>query len=231
MLKYRHILFDLDHTLWDFERNSIETLQQLYEQYRISELRIFSIPEFTGKFREVNRRLWNLYDLNKIDRDYLRDERFRLVLTELGLKDNDLAAALSRDYLSICPAKEHVIPHAFEVLDYLKGRYQLHIITNGFVDVQHLKLTYSRLEKYFTNIITSESAGHKKPDRGIFDYAMEIIGTGNRDCIMVGDSIETDIRGAVSYQMDIIFFNPDRISHDEKVTHEITSLAELKDIL
>jgi putative hydrolase of the HAD superfamily len=231
LLKYRHILFDLDHTLWDFERNSSETLQQLYGHYHLSERGNFSIPDFAQKFRDVNRRLWNLYDLNKIDRDYLRDERFRLVLSELGLKDNDLAAALSRDYLAICPSKEHVIPHAFEVLDYLKERYQLHIITNGFVDVQHLKLTYSKLKKYFTNIITSETAGHKKPDRGIFDYAMELIGTGNRDCIMVGDNIETDIRGAICYQMDIIFFNPDRISHDEKVTHEITSLAELKDIL
>jgi YjjG family noncanonical pyrimidine nucleotidase len=228
---YKHILFDLDHTLWDFERNSAETIQQLYKSCRLGESGLFSVNEFLKKFREVNRRLWNLYDLNKINKEYLREERFRLVLGELGIINHQLADQMSTDYLSICPAKEHVIPHAYEVLGYLKERYQLHIITNGFVDVQDKKLHHSKLRHYFKNIITSEGAGHKKPDRGIFDYALGLIGTVGNDCIMVGDNIETDIRGAINYNLDIIFFNPDGMPHEEKVTHEISSLMELKEIL
>jgi len=231
MKHYKHILFDLDHTLWDFERNSSETIHQLYKSYQLEKYNLFSEPEFLKKFKEINSRLWNLYDLNEIDKEYLREERFRLVLGELGLKNDKVADKLSRDYLTICPAKEHVIPHAYEVLAYLKDRYQLHIITNGFVDIQDKKLHHSKLRDYFKNIITSEGAGHKKPNRGIFDYALDILGASNKDCIMVGDNIETDIRGAINFNIDIIFFNPDRISHEEKVTYEITSLMELKEIL
>jgi putative hydrolase of the HAD superfamily len=228
---YQHVLFDLDHTLWDFDRNSSETLRDLFREHELGTRNLFSETDFLRKFKEINSRLWNLYDLNKIDKEYLRDERFRLVLGELGLSDNILAGNLSKEYLALCPTKEHVIPHAFEVLDYLKQRYKLHIITNGFMDVQDKKLHHSRLHKYFTNIFTSEDAGHKKPNPGIFDYVMRILGTESHYCVMVGDNIETDIRGAINYNLDIIFFNPSKIPHEEEVTHEISSLMELKGIL
>ena len=231
MNQYKHILFDLDHTLWDFERNSSETLHELFKTHHLSKYGDFSAEDLVTKFKEINSRLWNLYDQNEIDKEFLRDERFRLILQELGTNDDMVSAQLSNDYLHLCPAKEHVIPHAFEVLDYLYSRYQLHIITNGFIEVQEKKLLFSKLKKYFTKIITSEEAGHKKPNRGIFEYALELLGASNKDCIMVGDNIETDIRGAISFNLDIIFFNPDKIAHEEKVTHEITSLMELKDIL
>lgn len=231
MKKYNHILFDLDHTLWDFEKNSAETLSQLYDAFHLSKYGKMNREDFISKFREVNAQLWSLYDQNRIGKEYLRDERFKLIFEGFGVKEDETAKRLGRDYLRICPEKEHVMPHAYEVLEYLSGRYRLHIVTNGFRDVQSRKLAFSRLGNYFTRIITSEEAGFKKPDRGFFEYVLSKLEASNSECVMVGDNIETDIRGAFSVDMDIIFFNPGKLPHDEKVNFEITSLLQMKDIL
>jgi len=229
--KYKYILFDLDHTLWDFDRNSSETLLELYESYGLAEFGKFSGEEFIQKFREINSVLWTLYDRDEIDKQYLRKERFKLVFNAFNFINDNIALDLGDDYLRICPQKEHVIPYAIEILEYLKPRYKLIIITNGFKEVQNQKLKFSNLKNYFSEIITSEDAAHKKPSRGIFDFAIKKINAKISECIMVGDNVETDIRGAKKVNMDIIFFNPGSKTHQEKVTFEITSLMELKTIL
>jgi YjjG family noncanonical pyrimidine nucleotidase len=228
---YKYILFDLDHTLWDFNKNSAETLVQLYDIYRLGDHKKFTRDDFVEKFSEVNLRLWELYDRNEIDKSKLRLDRFRIIFDELNFAGDELAAKIGDDYLRLCPEKVNLIPNAVEVLEYLRKRYSLYILTNGFSETQYRKLAFSRIEKYFHKMITSEEAGHKKPSPGIFQYALTVIGAESRECIMVGDNIETDIRGAIGSGMDIVFFNPEKLSHSEKVTYEINSLLDLKNIL
>lgn len=230
-MRYKHLLFDLDHTLWDFDRNSGETLLELYHFYNFKRYNKFSRDDFLQKFKEVNTILWELYDRNKIDRMYIRENRFNMVLTQLGLREQDVPQDISEVYLSICPTKSNVIPDTFEVLDYLKGKYQMHIITNGFDDIQDTKLNSSNLRGYFDKIFTSEAVGFKKPSKEMFEKAVELIGTQKKSCVMIGDNLETDIKGALNAALDVIFFNPDHIKHDLQLTYEIQSLLELKNIL
>jgi len=230
-MSYKHLLFDLDHTLWDFERNSGETLIELYSFYNLDQFNKFSSDDFLQKFKEVNTTLWEWYDRNEIDRMYIRNNRFKMVLTQLGLDSKDIPEDISEVYLSICPTKGNVIPDTFEVLDYLQGRYHMHIITNGFDDIQDTKLNSSNLRGYFDKIFTSEAVGFKKPSREMFEKAVELIGTRKSSCVMIGDNLETDIKGALNASLDVIFFNPDNIPHELQVTYEISNLLELKTIL
>ena len=230
-MRYQHLLFDLDHTLWDFERNSGETLLELYHFYNFQQHHKFSSDDFLQKFKDVNTILWELYDRDEIDRMYIRKNRFKMVLTQLGLSEQDVPQDISDVYLSICPTKSNVIPDTFEVLDYLKGKYQMHIITNGFDDIQDTKLNSSNLRGYFDKIFTSEAVGFKKPSKEMFEKAVELIGTEKKSCVMIGDNLETDIKGALNASLDVIFFNPDHIKHDLQLNYEIQSLLELKTIL
>ncbi len=229
--KYKHILFDLDHTLWDFEKNSTEALLEVYEYYRFGENNKFTAIEFVLKFKEINAALWDQYNLNKIAKEYLRNERFKLTLMELGIQENEIPPDIGEMYIMRCPVKPHVIPHTFEVLDYLKPKYKLHIITNGFEDIQDIKLSHSNLRSYFEFIITSERAGHKKPSKEMFEKAIELLEANAEECVMIGDNPITDIQGAINASLDVIYFNPENVPHDLPVTHEIRSLLELTEIL
>lgn len=169
LAKYKHILFDLDHTLWDFETNSRETLYELFDIYDLQRYQLFNREDLANTFRQVNTILWDLYDRNEIDRTYIRTRRFEMVLTRLGLKPEDVPENISSVYLSICPTKGNVIPDTFEVLDYLKPNYQLYVITNGFDDIQDIKLHSSNLKGYFDKVFTSEAVGFKKPSKEMFE--------------------------------------------------------------
>lgn len=229
--KYKHILFDLDHTLWDFEKNSTEALLEVYEHYLFKKYNKFTAVEFVLKFKEINAALWDQYNLNKIEKEYLRNERFKLTLVDLGIKESEIPPDIGEMYILRCPVKPHVIPHTFEVLDYLKPKYNLHIITNGFEDIQDIKLSYSNLKGYFDFIFTSERAGHKKPSREMFEKAIELLDAKTEECIMIGDNPVTDIQGAINASLDVIYFNPENVPHDLPVTYEIKSLLELTRIL
>ena len=149
MKTYKYILFDLDHTLWDFNKNSAETLVQLYDIYRLGDYHKFTRDEFVEKFGEANIRLWELYDRNEIGKSKLRLDRFRIIFEELNFSGDDIAANIGDDYLRLCPEKANLIPNAVEVLEYLSERYLLYILTNGFSETQYRKLAFSRIEKYF----------------------------------------------------------------------------------
>lgn len=230
-MNYSHLLFDLDHTLWDFERNSSEALNEVYSYYNMQHFNTFSSQEFVDKFKEINTILWEKYDRDEIDREFIRTRRFEMVLSQLGIKNEDIPDGISNTYLSICPTKGNVIPDAFEVLDYLKGSYEMHIITNGFDDIQDTKLNSSNLRGYFDRIFTSEAVGHKKPSKEMFNKAVEMIGVDKKSCLMIGDNLETDIKGALNADLDVVFFNPDNLEHDLPVTFEIRKLLDLKAIL
>jgi YjjG family noncanonical pyrimidine nucleotidase len=229
--RYQCVFFDLDHTLWDYETNSSETLFDLYHRYELLHKGVTSFPEFFKTFIRVNNQLWDDYDRGHIHRDVLRLERFHRVLKEAGVDDFEMSLRLSKDYLSESPKGKNLMPQTLETLDYLVSTYPLYIITNGFDEIQSTKLASSGILKYFKKIFTSEQVGHKKPEREIFDYALKQNGFLSHQAIMIGDNLLTDMAGARNAEVDHVFFNPNKISHQESVTYEINSLHELKNIL
>ncbi|MCE3279425.1 MAG: superfamily [Bacteroidetes bacterium] len=231
MTLYKHIFFDLDHTLWDMNSNSYVTICELAMKYKLAERGITSIDDFFCKYKVINDQLWLDYSRDLIDRNVLRSERFKRAFSLFGIIDDQLAEEFGDDYVSHAPKKSNLMPHSIDVLDYLSSKYQLHIITNGFEEVQHVKIENSNLKKYFSNVITSDKACFKKPHKGIFEYSINLTAAEYKNSIMIGDSLEADIIGARDCGMDQVFYNPEKISHEEKVTHEISCLTELKNIL
>jgi YjjG family noncanonical pyrimidine nucleotidase len=231
MAKYKCIFFDLDHTLWDYETNSMQTLQELFLQYKLESKGIRVFDEFFQTFRSVNLSLWDLYDTGKITSDVIRKDRFRQILDAFGAYDEELSDNLSTDYLNLCPSKCNVMPGALETLQYLSDQYRLTVVTNGFDEIQHIKLASGGMDQYFDHVITSQKAGHRKPSREIFDYALKLNGASHYEAIMIGDNLITDIAGAKNASIDAVLFNPLRIVHDTKVHHEISDLQELRQIL
>lgn len=231
-IKYKCIFFDLDHTLWDYETNSRETLLELYQAYDLLEKGVTAFDDFHQQFRKVNTELWYFYDRGAIDSDTIRRERFKQILSAFDAYEEKLSEKLSYEYLTTCPLKGTLMPQAKETLDYLKeNNYDLTIITNGFEEIQNLKLTAGDLHQYFDHVVTSQKAGHKKPAKEIFDYALSLNGISAEHAMMIGDNLITDIGGAKNAAIDAIYYNPEQIGHQESVYREITSLTELRQIL
>jgi len=231
MKKYKHIFFDLDRTLWDFEKNAHEAYAEIYDKFNLKDLGIETIEAFVKNYLHHNEILWALYRDGKIEKVYLKSRRFELTLQEFGIDDPQLAEKIGEAYVTISPQKTNLFPHAHEILVYLSKKYPLHIITNGFEEVQDSKLKNSKLGQYFQHIITSEAAGCKKPTRCIFDFALETVGTSADECVMIGDDFEVDIVGASENGIDAIFFNPEKVTHNGGAIFEIQDLIELKKIL
>ena len=233
--QYKHIFFDLDHTLWDYDTNAEQTLRELYDSFDLASHGVSSPEHFLTTYFRVNAGLWQQLDTGEINKFYLRNNRFRLVLEAAGAIMKTLSpetlADFNHQFLNECPKKTALIEGTIDVLDVLKGKFDMHIITNGFEEVQSIKMEHSGLLKYFDKIITSEKAGHKKPNAGIFTYALKHGKATLEDSIMIGDNRMTDIKGARDFGMDQVYFNPNKDEHTDKVTHEIVKLEELKEIL
>lgn len=230
-MKYKCIFFDLDHTLWDYESNSRDTLLELFNHHQLKEYGIAEFEAFLLVFKKVNQELWLLYDHGKIDSAVIRKERFRKILLEFDITNNDLALNLSQEYMTESPKKGKLMPGAHETLQHLAASYSLSVVTNGFADVQHTKLASGKLTDFFDHVVTSERAGFKKPAREIFDYTLVANGISSKDAIMIGDNLLTDIAGARNARVDSVFFNPEGIEHSAKVKHEISNLKELCSLL
>lgn len=199
---YRHLFFDLDRTLWDFEASSRLTFTSMIEQFGLASYGICDIGTFLPVYTEINEHLWDLYKQNRIRKEVLRSERFLRVLHHFGYDDPDLAVKLGDYYVYESPRRAMLFPGVHEVLGALQGPYSLHIITNGFEEVQQVKLDSAGLRKYFTKVITSEAAGVKKPEPGIFRFALEETGARLDESLMIGDDYEVDILGAKGAGMD-----------------------------
>lgn len=224
----KHIFFDLDHTLWDFERNAEETLEELFHQYGFREkLNIASFPVFMDCYSRNNQRVWALYHNGKIDKTELRRARFADTLTELGVDPMLFPAEFEQDYLRICPHKTNLFPYTHETLSYLKDRYVLHLISNGFKDAAEIKVAKTGLQAYFDQIIISEVVGVHKPNPAIFAHALQVAGADCTESVMIGDSLEADIYGAQAFGMDAIFFNPKDADVPADVPHSIRELRTL----
>ena len=228
---YHHIFFDLDRTLWDFDRNSRETLQEIFHSQELESIGVSSFDTFYKTYYDINAYYWENYRLGDIDKETLRYIRFYDTLSRFGIDDKERAISIGNDYVNHSPRKTSLLPNAIETLEYLNGKYTLHIITNGFEEVQHIKMHSSGIAHFFEHIITSERAGHKKPTPEIFRYALKLAGAKRKESIMIGDHLEIDCVGARQTGIDSVFFNPGRVAHGEKITYEIASLEELKGFL
>ena len=228
---YKHIFFDLDHTLWDFERNAEETKRKLFEVLKLKEKGIENYETFREKYVGINLALWALYRDNKIGKDELNFRRFYDTLCLLGIDDRELGKAMAAGFIEGISTKTYLFPHAKELLEYLYPKYPLYVITNGFEEVQFSKLKNSGMDRYFSSIITSEEAGSKKPDPEIFHYALRKTGATADVSIMIGDDLDVDIAGARQLGIDQLYVNHERKIHSEPVTMEVFSLEEIMELL
>ncbi len=231
MKRYKHLFFDLDKTLWDFDKNALETFSDIYNKYKLNERGIPSVKDFIRKYTVHNIYLWDLYRNGDIEKKLLSVKRFELTLNDFGIFNKELAKNIASDYILLSPLKTNLYPQTRETLEYLKNKYKLHIITNGFEEVQYKKIKAADLEQYFDKIITSEEAGCKKPDPMIFKFSLAKANALASESLMIGDDIEVDIIGARNTGIDQVFVNYSNIHHNEDVSFEITEMKDLMQIL
>lgn len=231
-MKYKHIFFDLDHTLWDFETNSLATLQELFVEHELEKLGIPSFDKFYASYSVINDKLWDRFRKGYINRNELRLKRFTMTFLDFKLCNDKVCADLGARFLEVLPTKTALFPHTLDILNYLQEKkYPLHLITNGFEETQKLKMHHSGIHHYFTHIITSETCGRLKPHREIFDYAVNLAATTHSESIMIGDTLEVDILGAKEAGIDQVYFAPGEVQQGVTPTYTIKSLMELKEIL
>jgi putative hydrolase of the HAD superfamily len=224
-----HVFFDLDRTLWDFDRNSKETLQELFVEFKLDGKLKVSEQEFRSEYERINEHYWHLFRNGEVNRSQLRLGRFEDALAHFGHPDNKLAFALGEAYVSISPRKTSLVDGALELLDHLKERYSLHIITNGFEEVQHIKLSASGIASYFHEVITSERAGVRKPHVEIYRFAERLTSSTPERCVMIGDHFEADVKGAHAAGWHAIHLNADGDQTGEHI--EVRSLNEVRQLL
>ncbi|MFM1972144.1 MAG: hypothetical protein RL185_826 [Bacteroidota bacterium] len=231
-MAYKDLFFDLDHTLWDFETNSKETIQELYTTHDLAGLGIVDFDGFYSTYSAHNHRLWDRYTKGFIKQEELRWKRVYLSLLDFKVANEKLAKEMSQTYLEILPNKTHLFPYTIEILDYLKNKeYKMHLITNGFESVQFKKIKNSGIADYFIEVITSEASNSLKPHKDIFEYALKNANATVSESIMIGDNESADIQGGINIGMDTIFVNHIQAIPTVPATYTITHLKELETIL
>ena len=231
-MAYKDLFFDLDHTLWDFETNSKETIQEIYNTHRLADLGIVDFDGFYATYSAHNHRLWDRYTKGFIKQEELRWKRVYLSLLDFKVANEPLAKEMSQAYLEILPNKKHLFPYTIEILEYLKQKdYKMHLITNGFESVQFKKIKNSGLADYFIEVITSEASNSLKPQKEIFEYALKNANASVEKSIMIGDNESADIQGGINIGMDTIFVNHVQVVPTVPATYTIKHLKELENIL
>ncbi len=226
-IKYKHLFFDLDHTIWDFDRNAEETLHELYGIYGLKDLGLHSADLFIETYTRNNHRLWAEYHVGKISKTELREARFKQTFLDLGLHPEVIPVGFEDDYVKLCPTKTNLFPDAHETLQYLQTKYTMHLISNGFSESQAIKINGTNIGGYFQHVIISEVVGVNKPDKAIFEHALELAGATKSESLMIGDSLEADVYGALNFGMDAIYFNPNGLAKPDDVPVQVTQLKEL----
>nr|WP_315149217.1 YjjG family noncanonical pyrimidine nucleotidase [uncultured Flavobacterium sp.] len=218
------VFFDLDHTLWDFEKNSALAFETVF---KLQDLEV-NMTEFLQFYVPINREYWERYRKDEITQKQLRYGRLKdtFDLINFAVSD-DVIDILSVEYIHYLPKFNHLFDGTIEILDYLKPKYHLHIITNGFAEIQGNKLDNSYISHYFKTMTNSEMAGVKKPNQKIFDYALNLAKAKKENSIMIGDCIEADVQGALDAGLDAIFFNENNIPVPQNIK-QINHLLELK---
>lgn len=219
----KHIFFDLDHTLWDFDKNSALTFQKIFNHNNIE----VELASFLKVYEPLNLSYWKLYREDKIDKKSLRYRRLADTFKSIGYQVSDIVIhQLSEDYITFLTTYNHLFDNTVEILEYLNPKYNLHIITNGFKEVQHGKLQKAKIDHYFKTVTNSEMVGVKKPNPKIFHHALQIANAVPEQSIMIGDNYEADILGALNIGLDAICFN----YHDENLEANIKQVNQLIDL-
>ncbi|HJV77853.1 MAG TPA: YjjG family noncanonical pyrimidine nucleotidase [Paludibacter sp.] len=231
-MNYKYVFIDLDDTLWDFHANAKSSLHEIYEERNLSQY-FDSFEQYFSIYAKRNIELWELYGKGTISKKELSLERFLHPLIQVGINNSVLAKQIGDEYLEILPTKTALIPFAKELLDYLYPRYPLTIVSNGFIEVQYKKLESCQIRQYFSHVVLSEAAKALKPDKRIFEFAMQLNNAAAPECIMIGDSYEADIVGARNAKIDQVYLDPkQRILSDYfPTTYHIKKLDELLKIL
>ncbi|MEN8704404.1 MAG: YjjG family noncanonical pyrimidine nucleotidase [Polaribacter sp.] len=228
MAKIEHVFFDLDHTLWDFEKNSDLAFQKVFEKQNIT----IDLDKFLEVYKPLNLEFWRLYREEKITKSELRYSRLKNTFDAIDFEISDeVIDIIAIEYIDFLPHFNHLFDGTFEILDYLKDKYNLHIITNGFEEIQAKKMESSKILDYFNVIVTSESVGVKKPNPRVFQFALEKANANASNSIMIGDSIEADIYGAINSGIKAIHCNFEKETIDNSDFESITALHELKQYL
>ena len=217
------IFFDLDHTLWDFDKNSELAFERIFK----TNYPEISTIKFIEVYAPINQACWKLFQMDKISHDELRYNRLKYSFDALDYQiSDDNINKIAIDYIDFLPLNNQLFEGAIEILDYLKPNYKLHIITNGFAEVQFKKLHNSGLAEYFITVTNSEMAGVKKPNPKIFEHALSLAKTTKEKSIMIGDCIDADVNGALSFGMDAIYFNEPK----NEVPNHVKQIHHLLDI-
>ncbi len=221
------VFFDLDHTLWDFEKNSALAFENVFKIQEIS----VNMTDFLKFYVPINREYWERYRKDEITQKELRFGRLKDTFDLLEFVIDDLTIIfLSEQYLYYLPKYNHLFEGTIEILDYLKPKYNLHIITNGFAEIQENKLNNSYITHYFKSITNSEMAGVKKPNSIIFEYALNLAKAKKENSIMIGDCIDSDVQGALDAGLDAILFNESNARVADNIK-QVNHLLELKNYL
>ncbi len=224
-MNLEHIFFDLDHTLWDFERNSALTFGKLLPEAGVD----INFDNFLSTYVPINSKYWKLYREDKVSKAKLRYARLKETFDALKCEVSDeVIHHLSEEYIRQLPNFNHLFEGTFELLNYLKDKYQLHIITNGFEELQTLKMSKSGILDYFQKIITSESVGVKKPNPRVFQFALNKAQALPENSMMIGDNLEADIQGALDVGMKAIHFNAEDIKDIPQNVISVAKLLEIK---
>jgi putative hydrolase of the HAD superfamily len=229
--RYKHLFFDLDHTIWDFEANSRQTLAELYTQLHLKEKGVDDFDRFHKKYLVHNEKLWARYRKGFIKTEELRWKRMWLTLLDFKIGDEKLAREMGVIFLDLLPTRKILFPYTHEILSYLSNKkYTLHLITNGFEKTQHSKLKNAGLDIFFTEVITSEGSNSLKPHKAIFDYALQKAKAKLGESIMLGDDLEVDIAGARNAGFDQVYVNHLNKEPLIQPTYTVHSLKELENI-
>jgi putative hydrolase of the HAD superfamily len=230
-MSYKHLFFDLDHTLWDFDTNSREALQDIYYSLSLAEAGVNDFDKFHALYLGHNERLWDRYRKGQMKVDELRWKRMSVTLLEFKNGDEELAKKMGVEFLNILPTKKALFPNTVEVLKYLRDKkYKLHLITNGFEKTQHHKLKTAGIDVFFQEVITSEGSNSLKPHREIFEYALTKTSAEKKESIMIGDTPDVDILGAREAGIDQVYVNHTGNKEVVNATYTVYSLKELMEI-
>ena len=225
--KITDVFFDLDHTLWDFDVNSELAFATIFKKDHPA----IVITDFIEKYIPINQACWKLYQYDKITHAELRYNRLKHTFDALEYFVSDAQIeSIAKDYIELLPQNNCLFDGTLEVLEYLGKKYKLHIITNGFAEVQYKKINNSHIADFFETITNSEMAGVKKPNPVIFEYALNLAQANKENSIMIGDCLEADVQGALNAGLEAIFFNDKKIDVDHNIK-QVTHLLELKKYL
>ena len=231
-MKIRHIFFDLDNTLWDHRKNAVLTLNDLFEKQQINAKFDIAFEDFHARYNEVNEDLWVKIRDGIIDKDFLRKRRFYDTFSHFGINDEERSDFFEKHFLDEIINYNELVPGATEILDYLSAKgYQLHIISNGFDEVNFRKVQNSGIEKYFGAIVNADDARAMKPDERIFEYALLQANAELSETILIGDDWVADIQGGKSFGLDVIFFDSLNEGRTEEGLKVVTDLLEIKKYL